>query len=360
MVSEAPYSASFKGLKALARDIFIGSGLPPDDAELVADALVTADLRGTNSHGMIRLPFYVKRLLDGGTKAKPDIRVLVEGPSYALVDGDNGMGQVVAAYSMRMTIGKAKASGTSFVTARNSSHFGAAAYYSMMAVNEGMIGIAATNGPPVMAPWGGREARIGNNPISVAVPSGHHGPIVLDMAMSVVAGGKVRLAAKKGEKIPLGWVVNREGKATEDPNDLPSGGALLPLGYKGFGLAVALEILCGALSGARVLDEIPEWFKATGDEVGNGHMFAAIDISRFCEVESFKSRVDHIVEALKDTPLMEGFEEILMPGEPEARMADMQSKSGIALPEPVVRDLISTAESLGVAVPEGLFCQKRV
>ncbi len=154
--------------------------------------------------------------------------------------------------------------------------------------------------------------------------------------------------------------MNREGKATEDPNDLPSGGALLPLGYKGFGLAVALEILCGALSGARVLDEIPEWFKVTGDEVGNGHMFAAIDISRFCEVESFKSRVDHIVEALKDTPLMEGFKEILVPGEPEARMADIQAKNGIELPEPVVNDLFSVAKNLGVVVPDGLFIRKSV
>jgi len=226
---------SFSDLKAFSRDILKKAGLGDGDAELVADTLVVADLRGTHSHGVIRLPFYTRRLLEGGVNPRPALRVIREDISCAVVDGDNGLGQVVAARSMRIAIEKAKGSGVGCVVARNSDHFGAAAYYAMMALKEDMIGVVWTNGSTVMAPWGGRQKGICNNPLAIAVPTGKRDPVVLDMAMSVVAGGKVRLAAKKGERIPSGWVVDKHGRNTEDPNDLPDGGLCYLLGTRGMG-----------------------------------------------------------------------------------------------------------------------------
>ena len=349
------YRISFAELKSFVQEIFKNAGLSDLDAELIADVLVTTDLRGVTSHGVIRLPFYVKRLLRGGAKTHPDIKIVKEGISYAVVDGDNGLGHIIGIRCMEIAIEKAKKSGIACAVARNSDHIGALAYYAMMALKENMIGMAWTNGFPGMAPWGGRESKICNNPIAIAAPAAKRDPIVLDMATSVVAGGKVRVAAKKGECIPKGWIIDKDGKHTENPNDLfgeGGGGAVLPIGYKGYGLAIIGEILSGVLSGGRILDEIPLFFTNLEKQVGNGHFHIAIDISKFCEVQNFKARVDQIVKILKATPLMEDFDEILVPGDPEARNAEEQTRNGIAIPEAVIGDLILLAENLKVNIPK--------
>lgn len=326
-------------------------GLGADDARAVGDSLVDSDLRGTHSHGVIRLPFLVARLQDGGARACGELRLLQEAPATALLDGDAALGAVAATRAMRLAMDKAGTQGIGMVAVTNSDFIGACAHYAMMGLPRDMIGLSWTNGFPGMAPWGGRRNTIGNNPIAFAAPSASHGPVVLDMALSVAAGGKVRLAAKRGTPIPKGWVLTADGRDSTDPADLTAGGALLPLGYKGYGLAVFGEILCGALTGSRILGEIPAWFQDTEKQIGNGHIHIAIDIARLVNPQQFKTRVDTIVDMLKATPLMPGVPQILVPGERAWASHQRQLREGITLPHGVVADLHRLGLRLQVAWP---------
>lgn len=335
-------------LKEFCRQVLERVGLNPGDATLVADSLVAANLRGVDTHGVVRLPFYVNKLKRGGTKVQPDIRVVQEGISSALIDADHGMGQVAGARAMRLAISKAKETGVALIGVYNSEHFGAAAYYSMMAAAEDMIGITWSNGPPVMAPWGGRAPTIGNAPLSIAAPTKGE-PMVLDMAMSVVSAGKVRLAAKKGEKIPKGWVINKYGRATDDPNDLPDGGALLPLGYKGYGLAVMGEVLTSVLTGAGMLGEVCNWLFNPEKATRTGHVFMAIDIAHFIAVDRFKERIEKMADELRSSPKAEGVERIYLPGEIESEEAAVR-RNGFLVPAAVYEDLVKLATEYGVDI----------
>lgn len=341
-------------LHAFVQALFEHAGLGSDDAATVTDSLVQADLRGTHSHGVVRAPFLVDRLLHGGARANAVITTVQDHPATAVVDGDRALGALTATHAMRLAMDKAASQGVGLVAARNSDFLGACAHYAMMGLPRNMIGLAWTNGFPGMAPWGGRRNTIGNNPVALAAPSASHGPIVLDMALSVAAGGRIRLAAKNGEKIPRDWLVDADGNATDDPNALTAGGALMPLGYKGFGLAVFGEILCGALTGSRILGEIPAWFLQTERDIGNGHIHIAIDIARFADPAVFRERVDTIVSMLKATPLMPQAREILMPGERAWRTQQRQQAQGIAIAAPVAADLRVLAERLGVGIPASL------
>lgn len=337
-------------LQEFAQSAFIAAGLDRAHAQTVAGSLVGSDLRGTNSHGVIRLPFLIERLLKGGANRRPEIRTIQEAPATALVDGDRALGAITASHAMELAVAKARSQGIGFVAATNSDFIGACAHYALMALPHDMIGMAWTNGYPGMTPWGGRRNTIGNNPMAFAAPSLSRGPIVLDMALSVVAGGRVRLAAKKKESIPTDWVIDRDGQATNDPADLAAGGALLPLGYKGYGLAIFGEILCGILTGSRILSEIPAWFIETNRSIANGHMHIAIDISRFIEPETFKRRVDEMSDMIKLTPNMPG-RDILLPGERAWQACQEQQRNGIGLPVSVVDDLASLAHQLGIKAP---------
>jgi LDH2 family malate/lactate/ureidoglycolate dehydrogenase len=333
-------------LRRFAVAAFEAAGLDRRNAGVMADSLVMSDLRGTHSHGVVRLPFLIDRLRKGGAKATPDIRIVKDAAATALLDGDRALGAITATRAMELATDKARSQGIGFVAATNSDFIGACAHYAMMALPHDMIGIAWTNGFPGMAPWGGRVNTIGNNPIAFAAPGGVHGPIVLDMALSVAAGGRVRLAAKKNERIPSGWLIDREGHETDDPAELGNGGALLPLGYKGYGLAVFGEILCGVLTGSRILSEVPAWFVDTNREVANGHMHIAIDIARFIAPAQFRQRVDALAAMLKATPLIPGVDEILLPGERAWRASQAQAVDGIQVPGEVLADLESLARSL--------------
>lgn len=338
-------------LRGFAHAAFSAAGLGEAHARLMADSLVAADLRGTHSHGIVRLPFLVARLIDGGANKQPQIRVVKDAGSTALVDGDGALGAITASQVMDIAIAKARSNGIGMAAATNSDFLGACAHFALQALPHDMIGIAWTNGFPGMAPWGGRSNTIGNNPIAFAAPSQSHGPIVLDMALSVAAGGRVRLAATRKERIPTDWLIDREGRATDDPAQLFEGGALLPLGYKGYGLALFGEILCGVLTGSRVLSEIPAWFSATDRRVGNGHVHIAIDIARFIEPAAFKQRVDEVVAMLKATPRIPGVDDILMPGERAWRTQQTQLRDGVVIPAGVADDLSALARRLAINSP---------
>jgi len=327
-------------LRRFCENILKKVGLSSADAFTVTDSLLFANLRGIDSHGIIRFPFYLKRLVEKGTKKKPQIKKIREKGGLILVDGDNGMGQVIGSYAAKLAIEKAKEAGISFIGVNGSSHYGAASYYAVQIADANMIGFSITNSTNVMIAWGGAKAVIGNNPLSIAVPyqKGRH--LVLDISMSKVAGGKVRLAAKNKQKIPKSWIVDRNGKDTENPEDLPNGGALLPLGeHKGYGLAFMIEVLSGVLTGAGMLRQIPFWVKDLQTPLNIGHCFAALDIERFITLTNFKERLNWIVHEIKSYPLAEGSQRIYVPGEKEWEIKEKRRRKGIPISEEVWKDL---------------------
>ena len=329
-----------QNLRSFCENVFMKVGLSQQHAFIVADSLIFANVRGIDSHGIVRLPFYVQRLIEGGTKSKPRIQKIKEKAASVLLDGDNGMGQVVGMHATELAIEKAKETGVCFVGVRGSSHYGVASYYTVKTAEDNMIGLSMTNGPPVMAAWGGAKGVICNNPLSIAAPCEKGRPIVLDIAMSRVAGGKVRLAAKNNQKIPVGWIIDRHGRNTENPNDLPDGGALLPFGeHKGYGLTVMLEILTGVLTGAGMLGQIPLWIKEIRSPLNVGHCFMAINIEGFMDLEDFKKRLNWVIQEIKSSPLAEGAKGVFFPGELELRTEEETRKMGIPVSQAVWQDL---------------------
>ena len=338
--------------------VLAAAGLPVKGAAIVSDSLVDADLRGVHSHGTVRVPYYVERLRTGGNNARPRIRVVSEGPAYALLDGDDGMGQVVAQRCVRVAVEKSRASGIGWVICRRSSHFGAAAYWAVQAVSEGMIGFAATNTIASMFPFGGAAQVVGNNPICYAIPAGKNPPVILDMAMSVAAGGKVAVLKAKGQPIPEGWLLDSLGRPTTDPNAVASGGAVAPIGGpKGFGLALMMDVICGVLSGANFAGTFPPRgpadrfgsFGAAADaRFGNGHNFMAIDISRFMPLGEFTTRMEALVATVKSARRAPGVDRIYLPGEIEHDLKRARLEAGIPLPATVLEALAETALELGV------------
>lgn len=342
--------AAEPALRSFSEKVLQKAGLSPEDAFTVTDSLLFANLRGIDSHGVIRLSPYVRRLEVGGTKATPEIKVVQEKAASALVDGDNGMGQVVGMAATELAICKAKELGTSFVGVRGSGHNGAASYYAVKIAEAGMIGLSTSNTTPVMAAWGGAKSVIGNNPLSIAVPYWKGQPLVFDAAMSKVAGGKVRLAAASGKKIPKGWILDKEGRPAEDPNDLLEG-ALLPFGeHKGFGLAIMIEILSAVVTGAGMLQQNPFWAAQPRTPLNLGHGFIAIDVASFMDIGAFRERLDWMVKTLKSSPPAEGSSGVFMPGEMEAEAEEERRKNGIPIAAEVWEDL----KQLAVAYEEPL------
>jgi L-2-hydroxycarboxylate dehydrogenase (NAD+) len=331
-------------------------GVPEEDAKIVGEVLVSADMRGVESHGLIRLAsYYGSRIQKGYIDPLTPWKVVSESPTTALIDGGNGCGQVVSYKAMQMCIEKAKQSGIGAITIRNSNHFGIAGYYSMMALEHDMIGLAFTNSQPLVAPTYGRTAVVGTNPISMAVPTGEKYPYVLDMATSAVAYGKIQLHEKKKESIPIGWGIDEEGNVTNDPSKIKPGGhgALLPLGgmevtagYKGYGLGLMVEILCSALSGGNYLTQVGSPGKP--DPTGVAHFFMALNIEHFRPVIDFKKHMDDMITLLKSSPLAVGREKILVAGEPEYEYQKFNEEHGVPLIQPIVDDMIKEGEKIGV------------
>jgi L-2-hydroxycarboxylate dehydrogenase (NAD+) len=326
-------------------------GVPKEDAEIGARVLVQADLRGVDTHGVIRFSpnaWYVKWLTERSMTAKPNIRVVSETTSSALLDGDRGMGMVIGHRAMEMAIRKAKDSGIGMVAVRNSRHYGMSAYYAMMALPHEMIGIAMTNASRQVVPTFGREARFGTNPMCFAVPTEKELPFVLDMATTTAAAGKLELAARQDKPIPPGWALNDRAQATDDPRVAQKARKLLPLGgsreggsHKGYGLAILVEILCGVLTGTLTA--------LNADQDPRGHFFGAIRIDTFRPVDEFKRDMDRLLRELKSTPPIEGQNRVYAAGEIEFETADERREHGIPLLPSVLKGLRDVGAQVGVA-----------
>lgn len=336
-------------LKKCCDAIFTAIGMTGAEAGLVSDSLIQADLMGMNSHGVMRVPAYVRRIEAGATRARSTVAIVKETGTTTLIDGHNGMGQVIAAKAMQLCLEKADQAGVAFAAVRGSNHFGMASTYSTMALSRDMIGMVFTSpAAKLMAPWGGAEPILDNNPFSFAVPSGREYPVVLDMATTVVARGKIAVAAKKGEKIPLDWALTAAGLPTDDPAEAFNGILLPAGGYKGYGLTVIVGILSAVLSGAAILSgEVTDFYNDCERPQNIGHLFGAIKIDRFCEPAAFKAKMDAMIREIKSCRLAPGAEQILLPGEREFIAAAENHAKGIPLAAAVIADLNALADKYG-------------
>jgi uncharacterized oxidoreductase len=339
-------------LRGLAADLLVGAEVPREEAEIVARHCIDANLVGHDSHGIIQIPTYIDRVRKGHIVPGARWTIVQESPTTTVIDGHWGFGYVVNERAMKLTIDKAKTSGIAAATVFRQGHIGRLASYPLMAVEEGMIGmIWADSGrsPKGVAPFGGREARLGTNPWSIAVPSTLDGPLFIDMATSAVAQGKVALAAARGKEVPKGWIVDSDGAMSSDPNALFKGGALLPLGgategYKGYGLAVIGEILCGLLTG------LGFGVEPTGRH-NDGCFMIVFKVDAFRPLAQFRGEVQDLAHYLKDTPPSEGSQGVLYPGEIEHRTKVQRLAEGIEIEDATWAKLGALAEELGLARP---------
>ncbi|MFQ5995998.1 MAG: Ldh family oxidoreductase [Dehalococcoidales bacterium] len=343
---------AWESLQAFVRDVLLSMGMPPKDAETEAEVLIWANLRGVDSHGVLQIPFYLQEVDGGYMKPKPNIQVLQETATTMVIEGDLAFGAVVTVFAMNKIIEKAKDTGVSWGFIRNTSHQGAIGYYSLMAAKKDMAGITFTCTPPGMVPYGAKVAGVDNSPIAIAVPARRHRQVILDMATSVTALGKITLAKDKGIPIPEGWAVDKDGRPTTDPKQAA---ALLPVGGpKGSGLALMFECLSSVMIGNPLLEPVLQGtMKSEGHQIQNS-VVVAIDISTFTDIEDYKDHIDNLVEAIKSLPKANGFSEILFPGERGNRTYDDRLQNGIPLPEGTMRRLRSVAERFNLNLPRGL------
>ena len=333
-------------LRDFATAIYARLGMPPDDARLAADTLVQADLWGHQSHGVMRLSWYAARLQSGVAKPVATPEFVSDAGAVAVIDAHDGMGQVVTAHGAREAIRRAKAHGIGAVAIRNSNHFGTAMYFTLMAPPEGCIMFLSTNASPAMAPWGGREKRVGNNPWSWAAPAGRHAPMVLDMANTAVARGKIYLARQRGEQIPHGWALDADGAPTTDPAAAIAG-LIAPMGeHKGYAISVMMDVLSGVLTGSRFGRDVHGPYQPD-KRSGAGHLLIALNIAAFGDRAAFDSQMEAMVEGLKGAPRTPGVDEIFYPGEIEARNDIRNRAAGLELPADTLADLRALGEKLG-------------
>ena len=326
-------------LRKYTKNLFMAIGVPEEDALITADNLVEANLTGVDSHGVSRMAIYLKRIRDGVDIPTCRIDVINELPSLASLNANSSMGTPVGYRAMNMAIEKAKNVGLAFLTVNGSNHYGTAAYYTKMAAKENMIGFTATNGAARMAPFGGKEAYLGTNPFSVAIPAGKEKPIIADMATSLVARGKIILAAKNKEEIPLGWAIDKDGNPTSNASKALEGTVLPFAGPKGYGIALIIDILCGILSGAAFGKHIKDMYAEFENPTNIGHVFGVIDIGKFIPIEIFKDNIDQMINEIKSTPRAEGVSEIFLPGEIEFKKKESRLIEGIPLTRAVLDEL---------------------
>jgi len=347
-VTENKILVNHTKLQDFVMELFSGVGMPPADAAFYAQSLVDTNLWGIDSHGVLRVPIYIKRLLAGSCNPKPNITTIKSAITLEVLDGDDGAGQIVGREAMLRAIELAKTYNIGIVGVIRSNHFGAAATFTRMAVAEGMIGIAMTNVVQNVVAPGGSKPIIGNNPFSVAVPTYGDFPFVLDISLSTVAGGKLLLASKKGEKIPLDWATDKNGQPTDDPDEAFKG-FLLPVGgHKGLGLAYTIEILTGLISGGVFLEAMKGMYKYPDDPSLTSHLMAAVNISAIIDKDDLQARMTDFIQTIHNSPMWDQSKEMLIPGEIEYRTMQQRKQKGIPLPNNLYEELVALAKELGV------------
>ncbi|MBE0467817.1 MAG: Ldh family oxidoreductase [Candidatus Desulforudis sp.] len=335
-------------LRQFCMDLLVGARVPPTDARVVATVLVDASLDGIDTHGVSRLPVYLKCLQNGRINPVPEIKVARSAPAAAVLDGDHGLGQLVAVRAMEQAITLAAEAGVGVVAVRHSNHFGAASYYCKMAVARNMIGLAFSNSAPGIPPWGGRRAYFGTNPVAFGFPAANS-PVMVDMSLTKAARGNVILAAREGTPIPAGWALDAAGRPTTDPREALAG-AVLPFGGpKGYALALAVEVLCGVLSGAGYGPRVG-WIYDDGVQPADvGHFFIAIDIASLMPLSEYISRMESMKAEVTAVPAAEGAAPIRLPGERRRAAAVSRSREGIPMEPALLSELNELAVRLNVA-----------
>jgi LDH2 family malate/lactate/ureidoglycolate dehydrogenase len=344
----------FTDLKAFCCQAYIKVGVPAAEAEIVADLLARADLRGVETHGVTRLPIYIRRLQKGYVRKECQLTSIKDKGPTAFLEAHGSMGHIVAYRAMEKAIAKAEDYGIAWVSVKDSGHFGVAGLFPMMALKKDFIGHVVSNSAPMMFPLGGRERILGNNPLAYAIPADQCPPVVLDFSLGVVSSGKLILARKKGEKIPLGWAVNKDGLPTDDPYEgYEGGGSLMPVGgHKGYGMALIYELLTAVLTGGKWTKQIKSLYEEDETGVqGTCHSFAAIDPDCFIGREEFKKEVDRYIRGIKESAKAADCAEILIPGEPELRTETERLKDGIPLASATKKELSALGASLGISLP---------
>jgi LDH2 family malate/lactate/ureidoglycolate dehydrogenase len=330
-----------------ATAVYASQGMPEADARLVADTLVQADLWGHQSHGVLRLGWYLDRLRNGVMKADTKPEFVVDAGAMALIDGHDGVGHVLTMLATREAVKRAKAHGIGCVGVRYSNHFGTCMYYTLTGAREGCVMFCTTNGGPAMAPWGGRKKIIGTNPWSVAAPAGKHPPCVVDMANTGVARGKIYLARQKRQPIPLGWAIDADGAPTTDPRKAIDG-IILPMAeHKGYAIAAMVDVMSGVLTGSGFLSNVHSPYK-TAEKSNCGHLMVAINIEAFQPLGDFNARMEQWVSEVKAVPVAQGVDEVFYPGEMEARNDVKNRAEGLTLPQDTVSDLERIAKELSL------------
>ncbi len=336
----------YRVLETFVSELFTKTSMPREDADWYAKTVVRANLRGIDSHGVMRVPIYFERLRCKAVNPQPQMHVEDLMPALAVVDADDGAGCVVSKKAMELAIKKAREFGIAMVCVVNSNHFGAASEYAQIAVDQGMIGLSMTNVPTLITAPGAKAKLVGNNPFAVGIPtydSGH--PFMLDMAMSVVAEGKLRFAASKGQPIPETWAADADGKPTTDP-EAALKGFLLPVGgFKGLGLAYVVDILCGVISSGVFADKIKSMYRNPTDPSKTGHMFAAVNLDAFVSRDEMKERMTYYREYISKAPLVEGAQPLCFPGEIEANCEKQRKLEGIPVPESTIEALQALKET---------------
>lgn len=362
MAETGPSVFSEVELHSFCSDVFTMLGVPEEDALTAASVLVLSDLRGIDSHGVARLPAYVQMLQAGRINPRPNVHTIRETPSTATVDGDNGLGLVVGPQANRIAMEKAEQAGSGWVTVRNSNHYGIAGGYVMEAAERGLIGWSMTNTTRMAAPLFGAERMLGTNPIAVAFPAGEEPPVVIDMATTAAAFGKVEMARRKGEQIPPGWALGGDGLGTTDPVEMMASGALLPLGstrelggHKGYALAAMVDLLCGPLAGANWGPFTPAFTLQYADPTrsvgeGLGHLFGALQVEAFLDRDEFGRQVDDWIRTMRGTRPAPGTSGPLIPGDPERLAEADRRQNGIPLIGPVVQELEEVARQTGISL----------
>ncbi len=355
MVSEQRTAVviSVESLNAFCLRVLGKLGVSSEDARTTTEVLVTTDTWGVFTHGTKLLAGYAKRLQGGGLRVDCSPRVAIEGPAWAIVDGQSTLGQVASTFAMKCAIEKARKCGVAYVGVRNSCHFGAAGYYAWLAARENMIGLAMANDVPSVAAPGSRGAVIGSNPIAYAIPAGDRDPLLLDISIATVAGGRVYARSKRGESIPEGWLIGPDGRPTTDGGLYPGQASLAPMsGHKGYGIGLLIESLSGVITGAAVTKQVGSWlFDDPALPTDHGAAFIVIDHQQMMQAPVFAQRMAALIDEIHQSPVADSSDRILMPGEREWEHRRRVLKNGISLPEDVIGKLEEVATEVGIDLP---------